>query len=68
MRSPASGDPKYSPASGYRYDGLYRIVDVWPEQNSDGFRIWRFHLVKADAPEPSVAGGGSLPHEARCEV
>jgi putative restriction endonuclease len=23
----AKGDPAYSPASGYRYDGLYRVAD-----------------------------------------
>jgi putative restriction endonuclease len=46
----ASGDPNYSPKDGYRYDGLFDIVDMWPEVNGDGFRIWRFHLVQTAAP------------------
>ncbi|GAA1937425.1 YDG/SRA domain-containing protein [Amycolatopsis minnesotensis] len=46
----ASGDPTYSPKTGYRYDGLFDIVDMWPEVNGDRFRIWRFHLVQATAP------------------
>ena len=23
------GDPAYSPASGYRYDGLFRVAEYW---------------------------------------
>src|SRR5215510_12818965 len=36
----------YSPASGYRYDGLYRVDDYWRERGRSGFFIWRFRLVK----------------------
>jgi putative restriction endonuclease len=36
----------YSPAVGYRYDGLYAVDDYWREQGRSGFRIWRFRLVK----------------------
>lgn len=34
----------YSPADGYRYDGLYRVVDFWLEKSVDEFLIWRFRL------------------------
>lgn len=44
----AGGDPKYSPATGLRYDGLYRVVDFWHEKGRDGFRVWRFRLVIHD--------------------
>ena len=33
------------PASGYRYDGLFRVTDYWDETGLDGYRIWRFRLV-----------------------
>lgn len=32
------------PAEGYRYDGLYRVVDYHPATGEDGYRIWRFRL------------------------
>src|SRR5262245_24776507 len=38
----AGGDPAYSPAKGYRYDGLFRVVDHWQEPGKDNFLIWRF--------------------------
>jgi putative restriction endonuclease len=44
----AGGDRKYSPTTGLRYDGLFRIADVWHEQGHDGFRVWRFRLVAQD--------------------
>ncbi|SIN35569.1 YDG/SRA domain-containing protein [Micromonospora cremea] len=47
----AGGDSKYSPASGLRYDGLYRVVEHWPETGRDGYRIWRFRLVALDSAD-----------------
>ena len=32
------------PASGYRYDGLYRVTDYGDDGGADGYRIWRFRL------------------------
>jgi putative restriction endonuclease len=34
-----------APESGYRYDGLYRVVDCWAELGRSGYRVWRFRLV-----------------------
>ena len=34
------------PASGYRYDGLYRVDDFWSRTGRDGFLIWCFRLEK----------------------
>lgn len=31
--------------AGYRYDGLYRVVDLWTEIGRSGFLILRFRLV-----------------------
>ena len=42
------------PASGYRYDGLYRVADYWSETGIDGHRIWRFRLETAE--DSSQAG------------
>lgn len=39
-------DSAYAPESGYRYDGLYRIDDFWHETGQDGYRIYRFRLIK----------------------
>jgi hypothetical protein len=40
-REPSGVGPK----AGYRYDGLYRVVEHWEERGRSGFKIWRFRLV-----------------------
>jgi len=50
------GDPAYSPASGYRYDGMYHVDQHWSETGKSGFRIWRFRMIRL-----SPAGGRALP-------
>ncbi|WP_326568052.1 YDG/SRA domain-containing protein [Amycolatopsis rhabdoformis] len=43
----SKGDKRFSPAAGYRYEGLFGITEMWPEvREQDGLRIWRFRLVK----------------------
>ncbi|WP_034238508.1 YDG/SRA domain-containing protein [Saccharomonospora iraqiensis] len=42
----AGGNPDYSPERGYRYDGLFRVVNYWHAVGLDGYRIWRFRLEK----------------------
>jgi putative restriction endonuclease len=56
---------------GYRYDGLYRVDDYWPDVGEDGFRIWRFRLVPLEEPletgqvkEPTEGYDTSLRHMA----
>lgn len=44
----ASADVHDPPASGYRYDGLYRVVDYWPQVGQSGHRVWRFRMVPFD--------------------
>ena len=36
----------FAPLSGYRFDGLYYVEDYYPDIGEDGFRIWRYKLVK----------------------
>ncbi|WP_380285908.1 YDG/SRA domain-containing protein [Kitasatospora purpeofusca] len=47
----ASGDPKHSPASGFRYDGLYRVESHRSKTGVGGYRIWQFRLVAADVSD-----------------
>lgn len=63
----------FTPASGYRYDGLFSVDDYWHETGSAGFRVWRYRLVKIkdevappQTPEPAQGsliddGGGRQP-------
>ena len=46
-----SGDPQYSPASGFRYDGFFRVDDHWEETGRAGFKVIRFTLTKLAAAE-----------------
>lgn len=39
----------YSPEAGYRYDGLYTVVDYWKERGRSGFLLWRFRLLRLPA-------------------
>ncbi|MBA9003457.1 YDG/SRA domain-containing protein [Thermomonospora cellulosilytica] len=43
-----NGDKSYSPASGYRYDGLYRVAAHWfaDHEADPRFRVCQFHLIK----------------------
>ena len=38
----------YSPDSGYRYDGLFRVEDHWRDKGKSGFYVWRYRLVALD--------------------
>lgn len=50
LRGP-KGEKPYAPTSGYRYDGLYQVTRHWAETGRDGYRIWRFHLVRLTPEE-----------------
>lgn len=42
----AHPDVHDAPEAGYRYDGLYRVADYWQEAGADGYRVWRFKLIR----------------------
>jgi putative restriction endonuclease len=46
----------FSPDTGYRYDGLYRVENYWHASGADGFLVCRFHLLTftSDQLQPSV--------------
>ena len=47
IRGPKLRNSNYAPTNNnYRYDGLYYLEDYWPDIGKDGFRIWRYKLIK----------------------
>jgi len=42
----SSGDPRWSPISGYRYDGLYRVSRYWEAPGIDGYKVCRYILER----------------------
>lgn len=66
----AGGDQRYSPAKGFRYDGLFRVESHGSKTGVDGFQIWQFRMVKLDendtspdaiVPPPPTAPVGGTP-------
>lgn len=47
----------YSPSTGYRYDGLYRVEDYWQERGRAGYYIWRYRLIKVIEDKISASSG-----------
>jgi len=47
----SKGNPKFSPSSGLRYEGLFQVVDHWSQIGLSGFRIWRFKLQRINENE-----------------
>jgi putative restriction endonuclease len=54
---------RYAPADGYRYDGLFRVVDSWMDIGRSGFKICRFRLeaIKAAVGETDRSPGDRSP-------
>src|SRR5215218_2435744 len=42
----ANGEPAFSPTSGYRYDGLFRVEESWRERGRSGLFVCRYRLVR----------------------
>ena len=43
----------YAPRTGYRYDGLYKVVKYWDEVGKSGYRVYRYKLVRDETyPAP----------------
>ncbi|WP_169789172.1 caspase, EACC1-associated type [Nonomuraea candida] len=58
----AGGDKRFSPSTGYRYDGLYAVTDYWTKRGTDGPTILQFRLeqIEDDFPRRVTA-----PHMSR---
>jgi putative restriction endonuclease len=50
-RGAHAGSP-YAPASGFRYDGLYAVVEHWLGTGDDGYKIVQFRLEKLPDSHP----------------
>jgi len=59
IRGGRHGGP-HAPSTGYRYDGLYRVADYWPEPGRDGPLVWRFRLERL-VPEVVAGRVGETP-------
>jgi putative restriction endonuclease len=44
----------FAPPSGFRYDGLFAVVDHWMQVGRDGFKIVRYRLEKLPDDAPAV--------------
>ncbi|KAH7919516.1 hypothetical protein BV22DRAFT_1075129 [Leucogyrophana mollusca] len=57
----------FAPAEGYRYDGLYTVMDAWKEKNDDGLIICRYRLERIPGQPPLPlrrAAGGDISADA----
>ena len=52
----------FSPISGYRYDGLFRVESHWQERGKSGFKVWRFRLVEDYAGQKAIKENGPEYH------
>ncbi|NYF43005.1 YDG/SRA domain-containing protein [Streptosporangium sandarakinum] len=57
----------HAPLTGYRYDGLYRVIRHWFKERYDGFRVCQFLMIKigstydaGDLQSPAEANIGEL--------
>jgi putative restriction endonuclease len=53
----------FAPAHGYRYDGLYDVVDFSPAEGKKGFRIFHYRLLRRPGQDtvPRVVTPGQPP-------
>lgn len=63
----------FSPREGFRYDGLYRVIDAFFERGRAGFFVWRFVLQRAEvaiavAPPTRVQRRVIEMYEGACQV
>jgi predicted restriction endonuclease len=61
IRGAHRGSP-HAPESGYRYDGLFRVVDAWQQNGVSGHQVCRYKLVKVTA-EPAEYYVGATSHD-----
>jgi putative restriction endonuclease len=54
-----NGDPKWSPESGYRYDGLYLVSRFWEAIGFDGYKVCRYLLDRVEQTKVIEAADGT---------
>ena len=55
----SGGDPKWSPTSGYRYDGLYLVSRFWEAHGLDGYKVCRYLLDRLEQTKVIEASDGT---------
>jgi putative restriction endonuclease len=59
----SQNDSPYSPVSGYRYEGLYRVDSYWHAPGNDGFLVCRYRILAVHPSDfgPTVPPGVPAP-------
>ncbi|KYB25736.1 E3 ubiquitin-protein ligase UHRF2 [Tribolium castaneum] len=52
IRNSTVARSKYGPESGYRYDGIYKVVEYFPEISKFDAVVWRFLMRRDDSAAP----------------
>ncbi|PJN36178.1 hypothetical protein CG747_35165 [Streptomyces sp. CB02959] len=55
----SGGERQYSPGTGLRYDGLFRVEDHWSERGRSGYLVWRYRLTQL--PQSAAIEQQALP-------
>ena len=51
----------YSPDTGYRYEGLYRVESYWHARGTDGFLVCRYRLTALTGDQSSLSTVSDVP-------
>jgi hypothetical protein len=65
-----TGGKAFAPVCGFRYDGLYKVVEKEQALNGKGAKYWKFKLVRLEGQVPLesvVRGPGKRPTEREVE-
>ena len=59
----------YAPKVGYRYDGIYRVVDYWAQKGKSGYTVCKFLLRRDDTEDsPWTLNGLKRTRELKLET
>ncbi|KAJ6602743.1 PUA-like domain-containing protein [Mycena vulgaris] len=55
VRGPNKESP-WAPVEGYRYDGLYSVLEAWEDKGRSGFKVCKFRFVRVPGQPPLRTG------------
>jgi len=56
----SGGDPRFSPQTGYRYDGLFQVTNHWFEKSKSGPLVIRFELNRISEDSTQIETSQSI--------
>jgi putative restriction endonuclease len=56
----SGGDPRFSPQTGYRYDGLFQVTNHWFEKSRSGPLVIRFELNRISEDSSQIETSQSI--------